>query len=64
VKATQAGKGYNIPAPKTRHRDILLVENEDGTFNILEDTPKALLAYHPRRDEKTSLHRAFVRRQP
>jgi hypothetical protein len=62
MRASQAGRGYDIPSPKAVHRNVLFVFNSDGTFNVLEDAPEALRAYRPRREEKTSLHRAFVRR--
>jgi len=40
-------------------RWVLIIEREDGTFNVLEDDEKTLRAYRPKRDERTSLHRAF-----
>lgn len=42
-------------------RWVLFVEREDGTWNVHEDTEQALRAYRPRRGERTSLHRAYVR---
>ena len=43
----------------TPPRWVLIIEREDGTFNVLEDDEKTLRAYRPKRDEKASLHRAF-----
>jgi hypothetical protein len=45
-------------------RHVLIVERTDGSWNVLEDDEKALRAYRPKRDERVSRHRAFVRRTP
>lgn len=43
-------------------RNVLFVEYTDGSFRVFEDDEQALLAYRPKRGEKVSRHRAFVRR--
>ena len=53
-------KQITFKAPAPRH--ILIVERADGSWNILEDEEQVLRAYRPKRDEKVSRHRAFVRR--
>lgn len=45
-------------------RNIMFVEYEDGTFRVFEDDEQALKAYRAKRGERTSTHRAFVRRAP
>lgn len=45
-------------------RFVLFVERLDGSYNVYEDTEKELRAYRPRKGERTSLHRAYVRREP
>ena len=58
--AKHAGKGILDASVECRH--VLIVENGDGTFNVFEDAPEALRKYRPRRGERVSRHRAFVRR--
>jgi hypothetical protein len=53
-------EGGEVPAP----RYVMLVERIDGTFNVFEDDLQALKGYRPKRGERTSIHRAFVRSTP
>jgi len=42
-------------------RYVLIVERADGTYNVMEDDEKTVRAYRPKKDERVSVHRAFVR---
>lgn len=60
MKASKAA-GRGVLESVSNHRNIMLIERADGTFNVYEDEPKELRKYRPKRGERTSTHRAFVR---
>lgn len=62
-KASQAGNGILELVPPSP-RFVMFVTKDDGSWTVFEDDEQALRAYRPRRGERTSKHRAYVRRNP
>lgn len=57
-------KQITFDTPVAPPRFVMFLDRDDGTFNVFEDDEKTLRAYRPRRGERVSIHRAFVRRAP